>query len=234
MLFRLISNAIALALLLYYGQSYAKNVNEQHVYGSNNYTLAIQGQNRILIFNYYHEINHDRHHGSSEIFKLLSAVDSARLSIQSVREEEWLGSTQEYLTVALKNNGRLPATNIKISILYPLKPGEKESKRMFLLKPNLPNIKIIRDANIPYESSALIPVVSMPYIESKFHNAGKYKLIGVGLSPTIEHCRSDYCMEVPYGISVSYKSLTIKKRILSFFYLYYELISGIDNDYWSQ
>lgn len=231
MLLRPISNAIALALLLCSAQSYANNVNGQHVYGSNNNILAIQGKNKIIEYNYYPEINHGGRHASSETFKLLSAVDSARLSIQSVTEEEWLGSTQKYLTVALKNNGRLPASDIKVNILYPLKPGEKESKKMFLLKPKLPNIKIIRNANVPYKSSVIIPVVSMPYIESKLRNAGKYKLIGVGLSPNIEHCGSDYCMEVPYGISVSYKSFTNKKRVLSFFHLYYELISGINNDY---
>lgn len=92
----------------------------------------------------------------------------------------------------------------------------------------MPDIKIIDNSAIGYKSSMTIPVVSIPYIESKVDNMENYKLIGVGLSPNIEHCGPHYCKEVPFGVSVSYKSFTRRKLVLSFFYLYYELISTIN------
>ncbi|HUX19378.1 MAG TPA: hypothetical protein VMV63_09365 [Acidithiobacillus sp.] len=227
--FRKIIKIITFLVIFYSSSGYAKTNKIKNVIGEKNcITQSNNGKNVIVYCNPKMDIiNNNENYGEKytlRVFKILDTADSARLEINSVTEEKWLGSNTEYLTLHIKNVGKLPASRINVEILYPLKSGEKESKKMFIISPNLPYIKTIKDSSVYYLSSAEIPVVSIPYLESKFSDIGSYRLIGVGLSPNITNCPGSECISVFYGLHISYDSLYSKGSILASFYMYYSLI----------
>jgi hypothetical protein len=171
---------------------------------------------------------------------LLIEENPTHLEVKDLRLESFLGDTEPYFTLEVKNTSKLTATDIKLSVLMPKKEGQSQSEIIRFTPSQCIDISSIPNYSISPGSTQLIPFAP----RSEAHKAlsrelNTYRLVGIGLSPNIPEGLTGKIRErdhsiffpvlsvesIGFGISLTWSSVLdqkMKTTLGAFLYLWNE------------
>lgn len=127
--------------------------------------------------------------------RFFEASNPTEVQVSHVSMMQWLGDSENYLTLSLDNTSNLPAEKVKVRILDAVKANEKVSRTLPLSPSRAIPQKLLDTLTVPRHGSIQIPIgpESELVILTKRRVTTGYDFLGVSLSPNVpDSIRAEY------------------------------------------
>ena len=172
------------------------------------------------------------------IERYLEFSHPTELKLSGVTIQNWLGDSEEYLTLNIANESTLPAVDVSIQVLVPTALGDSPAKPQRFTPSHAFPPALTKHLAIPANQStniAVAPISELTAALSLPPPAG-YQLVGVGLSPNMPDALTQQVKEQnritssgivefvakPIAVDLQFKTVFGGKNgLLTGVYLYY-------------
>ncbi|OGB27201.1 MAG: hypothetical protein A3I66_11655 [Burkholderiales bacterium RIFCSPLOWO2_02_FULL_57_36] len=122
--------------------------------------------------------------------RYLVATNPTEIQVPRVTMEDWYGDSEPFFTAYIANSSRLPAERVRVRILAPRKPGEKQSRALvFKRSAALQSVNIGLDSALfmPQGTELKLPLGSRSELLAAIDRSDilDYDFIGIGTMPEI-------------------------------------------------
>jgi len=127
--------------------------------------------------------------------RFFEASNPTEVQVSQASMTQWLGDSENYLTLSLENTSNLPAEKVKVRIVDAVKSNEKVSRTLPLSPSRSIPKKLFDNLTVPRRGSIQIPIgpESELVILTKRRVTNGYDFLGVSLSPNIpESFKAEY------------------------------------------
>ncbi|WP_063888070.1 hypothetical protein [Burkholderia pseudomultivorans] len=174
--------------------------------------------------------------------RYVEASNPTEVKLSGVELEMWAGDEEDYLTLTLGNDSNLPAQNVKILFLAPVRLGETTSRRLSFTPSRAIPKGMLSHLGVSRKGALKIPVAPVSELVRFSRNRipDDYELLGVGASPNIpdemirkyaerrgiEHGYSFLSSTSSLGVQIRYETIFGgKSSLLTGVYLYFAKVT---------